>query len=113
MYNKIQKQLEVLNIKIRFFGRTKVEDHLKALDQIGELGAPYDAQYVIHHIFSDNKLILQKTVTVIRKLLTKREIRIARLNLYSSFSYYYGYGSLNKKSLKKFEHYHILNLSYG
>ncbi len=86
MYSKIQEQLEVLNTKIRFFGRIKAKNHLEALDQISEFGTPYDVQYIIHHIFSDNKLISQKTATIIRNLLTKKEVKTAWLNLYSCFS---------------------------
>ena len=95
----------MLNTKIRFLGKTKAEDHLEALDQIGELGTPYDAQYVIHHVFSENELIAQKAAAVIRKLLTKKEVKTSWLNLYRSFSSYYGYDLFNNKNFKKLEHF--------
>ncbi len=102
MYNKIKQPLEVLNTKIRFLGRTKVEDHLAALDKIAELGNPYDAKFIIHLIFSNNEQIATKTATVVRKLLTKNQVKTPWLNLYSSFSYFYtSNGAITKNDLKR------------
>jgi len=103
----IHQQLQILNTKPSFFGKIKVRDHLNALDQIGELGSPYNVQYIIYHVFSDNHKISQKTASVIRKLLTKQEV--AWHNLYASYStissYYYYYEPDNifsKEKLKSF-----------
>lgn len=50
MQKIIQDQLDILNNRIKFFGKTRIQDHLQALDKIGEFGTPYDAQYVVQYI---------------------------------------------------------------
>ncbi len=99
MYNKIQKQLEILNTKIGFFRRTKLQDHLKALEQIGELGSPYDVQYICRFVFSSNNIIAKKTASIIRKLLTKKEVNLAWQNLYNSCSFFFDYYHLDNDNM--------------
>ena len=102
MNNKIQKQLDVLKTNIRWFGRPRVEDHLRALDLIGELGTPYDARYILPCVFSNKIMISKKAGAVVRKLLTKEEVETAWVRLYGSFFDYYGY-NLCHENRKKIE----------
>jgi len=52
MSEKIQKQLDILGTKKSFFGKSNVEDHLKALEEIGDVGSPFDGQYICRYVFS-------------------------------------------------------------
>jgi len=103
MSYKLRKQFEVLTAYMNSLlsGESMdVKDCLNALDEIGELGTPYDAQHIVRHVFSENKLIAQKAVKMIRKLLTKKEVRAAWLNLYNSFVYLSDAERFNKNNLK-------------
>ena len=100
MHEKIQKQLEILNTEIRFFGKIKTKDHINALEQIEEIGSVYNASCIYRYVFSDKTIIAQKAANIIRKLLTKKEARIAWLNLYDRFSSNY---YLNNNPISKTE----------
>lgn len=99
MYHTIYKQLELLSIQ----SSATLEDKLQALDQIGRLGTPYDVQYILLHVFSDNQWIAQNTAMVIRKLLTKKEVNTEWLKLYDCFSSGYCRHELTKTNIKQFE----------
>jgi len=99
MHNNVQHQIKVLDTRIRFLGKIKVKDHLEALDRIGLIGTPSDVRYIVHHVFSKNKSISQKTAAVIRRLLTGATSTTAWSNLYDSFSGYYSV--INTTNIKK------------
>lgn len=106
MYSKIEGWIKVLNDEAYDFGAATTEkSYLRALDKIAEIGEPYDAQYIVNHIFSNNKLVAQKAASSIRKLLVKPQVKKIWLNLHKSFSYpYYKPGSwLDKDFFKQFE----------
>ena len=107
MIEKIQKQLDILGTKKGFFRKSNIEERLKALEEIGDVGSPYDGQYICHYVFSKNDLIAQKAAEVIKRLITKKEVRAAWHNLYRSYSFSFDYYYLNngnmfgKKEFKK------------
>ncbi len=52
MIERIQKQLDILSTKKSFFWKSNIEEHLKALEEIGDVGSPYDGQYICRYVFS-------------------------------------------------------------
>lgn len=76
-----------------------MQDHLNALEQIGDMGSPHDVGHICRFIFSTHDIIAQKTASVIRKLLTKKEVNLAWHNLYNSCSFCFGDYHLNNADL--------------
>ncbi len=86
--NDIEKHIQLLN---QLNEQTdeysiKIPAYLKALDQIGKLGAPNDAQYLTKFTLTNHSQIAQKSAATIRLLLRKTRGTTWH-SLYESFRY--------------------------
>lgn len=85
-----------------------VEPYLKALDEVGGLGTPFDVQYIARYLFSENPLIAERAAKNICKLLSRIKEKKLWLELYKSRFNSYEYNPFDKNKLSKIPKFPLL-----